>query len=146
MPSSPVSPSEYRALAEFRHQLLRFLRFSEQAARRTGLAPQQHQLLLAVRGMPAGTAATVGTLAQRLQRRHHSTVGLVDRLEARGWVRRARERADRREVTVRLTRRGETVLARLALAHRTEIRSLAPHLARALRDVIRGDDGVGAPR
>ncbi len=58
MPSPPVTPTEYRALAEFRHQLLRFLRFSEQAARRAGLAPQQHQLLLAIHGMPAGTAAT----------------------------------------------------------------------------------------
>ena len=62
-----ITLSEYQALAEFRYQLRCFLRFSEQAARTVGLEPQQHQLLLALKGLPEGRIATVGELAERLQ-------------------------------------------------------------------------------
>jgi len=127
-----LSEVDYRALADFRHELRRFQHFSEEAARGVGLEPQQHQLLLAVRGMPAGTAATVGALAERLQLRHHSTVELVDRSEARGLVRRAPHPADRRQVVVTLTAGGAGVLRRLSLAHRTELRTVAPRLLAVL--------------
>ena len=127
-----LSLADYRALADFRHELRRFVHFSEEAARHVGLEPQQHQLLLAMRGMPAGSAATVGALAERLQLRHHSTVELVDRSEARGLVRRAPNPGDRRQVIVTLTAAGAGLLRRLSLAHRTELRTVAPRLATAL--------------
>jgi len=127
-----LSLADYRALADFRHELRRFVHFSEEAARHVGLEPQQHQLLLAVRGMPAGSAATVGALAERLQLRHHSTVELVDRSEARGLVRRAPNPGDRRQVIVTLTAAGAGLLRRLSLAHRTELRTVAPRLVAAL--------------
>jgi DNA-binding MarR family transcriptional regulator len=127
-----LSLADYRALAGFRHELRRFLHFSEEAARDVGLEPQQHQLLLAVRGMPADSAATVGALAERLQLRHHSTVELVDRSEARGLVRRAPHPGDRRQVIVALTAAGAGLLRRLSLAHRTELRTVAPRLVAAL--------------
>src|SRR5215467_9617733 len=132
MPAVNLALRDYRALAAFRHELRRFLRFSEDAARRVGLEPQQHQLLLAVRGMPADSAATVGALAERLQLRHHSTVELVDRSEARGLVRRAPHPGGRRQVIVALTAAGAGLLRRLSLAHRTELRTVAPRLAAAL--------------
>ena len=141
MSSRGVTAAEYRALAEFRHRLRRFLRFSEHAARGAGLEPRQHQLLLAVRGMPAPGAATIGALAERLQLRHHSTVELVDRMEAAGLVRRSRPDDDRRRVVVALTRRGEALLARLSRAHQTELRTVAPRLLVALHALV-GD----APR
>jgi DNA-binding MarR family transcriptional regulator len=128
--------SDYRALAEFRHQLRCFLCFSEQAAREAGLEPQQHQLLLALRGMSPGVAATVGRLAERLQLRHHSTVELVDRMQARGLVRRAPDVADRRHVVVGLTRRGERLLSDLSVAHRTELRTVAPRLLASLTALL----------
>src|SRR5579883_1322249 len=78
------SQAEYQVLAEFRHQLRRFLSFSERNARIFGLEPQQHQLLLAIKGLPDGTRASIGELAERLQLRHHSTVGLINRMEERG--------------------------------------------------------------
>ena len=127
-----LSLADYRALAGFRHELRRFLHFSEEAARDVGLEPQQHQLLLAVRGMPAGSAATVGALAERLQLRHHSTVELVDRSEARGLVRRASHPDDRRQVIVALTAAGAGLLRRLSLVHRTELRTVAPRLLATL--------------
>jgi DNA-binding MarR family transcriptional regulator len=130
--------SDYRALAEFRHQLRRFLHFSEQAARRAGLEPQQHQLMLAMRGLPPGTAATVGVLAERLQIRHHSAVELIDRTAARGLVRRGPRAGDRRQVVVRLTRGGEALLSRLSLAHRTELRTTGPALLGPLGALVRG--------
>lgn len=127
-----ASPSlaEVRALAEFRYQIRRFLRFSERAARAAGLEPRQHQLLLAVKGLPLGRLATVGEIAERLQVRHHSAVELIDRLAARGLVRRRRHAPDRRQVVVRLSARGEAVLRELSLVHLAELRELSKALGR----------------
>jgi DNA-binding MarR family transcriptional regulator len=132
MPTVRVTSADYRALAEFRYQLRRFEHFSERAARAVGLEPHQHQLLLAVKGMPTGVQATITMLAERLQIEHHSAVELVDRMQARGLVRRRRAGADRRQVFVHLTRRAEAVFPRLSHAHRTELRSVAPALRRTL--------------
>ncbi|HME09600.1 MAG TPA: MarR family transcriptional regulator [Bryobacteraceae bacterium] len=129
--------ADYRALAEFRHQIRKFLAFSEGQARAYGLEPQQHQMLLAVQGIPQGKKATIGELAVRLCIRHHSTVELVNRLEALGAVVRARSETDHRLVVVQLTRRGASLLRKLSLAHRHELESAGPELARALRAAMR---------
>lgn len=126
----------YRALAECRYEIRRFLNFSEQAARAAGIEPQQHQALLAIKGLPLGLRATVGMLAERLQLQHHSTVELIDRLEAKGLLLRRRSGADRREVFLRLTGRGERLLRALSLPHQAELRSAGPTLLRALKGVI----------
>ena len=127
-----ISQVEYQALAEFRYQLRRFLHFSEQAARSVGLEPQQHQLLLALKGLPEGRMATVGELAERLQIRHHSTVELIDRMVERGLILRSRDENDQRRVLINLTFQGEELLRRLSLLHGTELRSTGPALVRAL--------------
>jgi DNA-binding MarR family transcriptional regulator len=131
-----ISITEYQTLAEFRYQLRRFLRFSEQAARAAGLEPQQHQLLLALMGLPEGKKATIGTLAERLQLAHHSTVELVDRLVERGFIQRSRDEADQRQVLVTLTAQGEEVLRDLSLSHRTELRSFGPTLVQVLNTLL----------
>ena len=141
MAAASIRDAEYRALAELRYQLRNFLRFSETAARAAGLEPQQHQFLLALRGLPAGVHATVGVLAERLQIKHHSAVGLVDRLEARALVRRARSNGDRRQVLVTLTPRGDRLLARLSVAHHGELRSVGRRLAGALRVLLGRENG-----
>jgi DNA-binding MarR family transcriptional regulator len=131
-----VSDADYRALADFRYQIRRYLNFSEQASRGAGLEPQQYLLLLTVRGLPDGAEATIRTLASRLLIRHHSAVELVDRLEKRGMVRRAQSKTDRRQVLVRLTPRGESALARLARQRLVELRSTGMALVRALDALI----------
>jgi DNA-binding MarR family transcriptional regulator len=131
-----ISITEYQTLAEFRYQLRRFLRFSEQAARAAGLEPQQHQLLLALMGLPEGKKATIGALAERLQLAHHSTVELVDRLVERGFIQRSRDEADQRQVLVTLTAQGEEVLRDLSLSHRTELRSFGPTLVQVLNTLL----------
>jgi DNA-binding MarR family transcriptional regulator len=131
-PKDEIPITEYQTLAEFRYQLRRFLRFSEQAARAAGLEPQQHQLLLAVKGLPEGSKATISVLAERLQIAHHSTVELIDRLAQRGYIQRCRDEADQRRVLVSLTPQGEEVLRNLSLAHRAELRSIGPALVQAL--------------
>lgn len=130
-------------MAEFRYQLRRFLRFSEVAARAAGLEPQQYLLLLALRGLPAGVRPTIGTLAERLQLRHHSTVGLVDRLERQGLVARARDARDRRQILVHVTPRGERVLRLLARHHRDALSVVGPRLGSALRAVMHPPKGAG---
>jgi DNA-binding MarR family transcriptional regulator len=129
--------SDYQALAEFRYQIRRFLRFSEQKARSIGLEPQQYQLLLAVKGLPEDKRATVGELAERLQLQHHSTVELIDRLVERNLVRRERDEHDQRRVFVLLTQQGEEQLHQLSQFALTELRSTGPALVDALSVLIR---------
>jgi DNA-binding MarR family transcriptional regulator len=131
-----LSLADYRSLAELRHQIRRFLHFSEQASRMAGLEPHQHQLMLALKGLPESIRPRIGVLAERLQIRHHSTVELVNRLSAGGYVRRNRVGEDRREVWLSLTPKGETVLRKLSLQHRAELRLHGPALIAALRRAI----------
>ena len=132
-----ISTGEYRSLAEFRRQIRSFLHFSEEQVRAHGLEPQQHQLLLAIRGLPDGAPGTIGELAGRMLLKHHSTVELIDRLERHGYVHRKANPKDHRQIIVGLTRRGANVLRKLSLAHRQELESRGPELASALRRVIR---------
>ncbi len=135
MPANParLTKAEYELLADFRRALRQFLRFSEEAARAEGLAPQQHQALLAIKGFPERDRVLVGELAERLQIRPHSAVGLADRLAAKGHVLRLPDRADRRQVYLALTPRGEAVLERLSAIHREQLRALGPRIDRLLR-------------
>lgn len=119
-----ITKAEYEALAAFRYALRRFLRFSEQAARDHGVTPQQHQVLLAIKGFPGRERVTISELAERLQMRQHSMVGLIDRIETQGLVQREAGTTDRRQVYVSLTPAGEALLHQLALMHRRELRGM----------------------
>lgn len=130
-----VKPADYQALAEFRYQIRRFVRFSEDAARRAGLEPQHHQLMLAVKGMPEGRVCRIADVAERLQLEHHSVVELGDRLVKRGLIEKVRGEQDRREVQVKLTARGDRLLGQLTWHTRAELRSAAPALVSALREI-----------
>lgn len=131
-----VNNSDYQALAEFRYHIRRFLRFSERAAREAGIEPQQHQLMLAVKGMPDGIQPTISELAERLQIQHHSTVELVDRLSTRGFVSRKRGSEDRRQVIVQLTAKGEKLLRDLSMHHRDELKEEGTELVASLRKLM----------
>lgn len=131
-----ISLIDYQALAEFRYQIRRFLRFSEDAAYAAGLEPQQHQLLLAIKGLPEGRKATIGELAERIQLRHHSTVELIDRLEKRELVGRHRDEEDLRRVFVSLTPQGEEVLHTLSRHMFTELSSTGPTLVNTLNALL----------
>jgi DNA-binding MarR family transcriptional regulator len=133
---TPRRRIDYTALADFRYEIRRFLNFSETAARAAGIEPHQHQALLAIEGLPASRIATVGVLAERLQIRHHSAVELTNRLEAKGLIRRSRGQADRREVLLELTLRGEKLLRELTLSHRNELQLAGPNLVAALESAI----------
>ncbi len=128
--------SDYQALAEFRYQIRRFLRFSEQAVHAAGLERGQYQLMLAIKGMPEGVRPRIRELADRMHIQHHSAVELINRLEAGGYVLRARAQDDRREVLLALTPKGERVLGELALHHHEELRSAAPSLVAALQRLM----------
>jgi DNA-binding MarR family transcriptional regulator len=135
-PKDLIQDEDYRALAEFRYQLRRFLRFSEQAARAAGLEPQHHQLLMAIKGFPLDKKPTIGVIAERMQLEHHSTVELIDRLEERGLVRRYRDKLDRRQVLVRVTPAAGEMLAELSARHLTHLGSVGPAFIRVLRTIM----------
>jgi len=132
---APLTDSDYQTLARFRYALRVFLRFSEEAARAEGLTPAQHQLLLAVRGHPGEESPSVGDLAEVLQSRTHSVVGLVDRAEEAGLVVSERDAADTRRRLVSVTPEGEAVLARLSDLHRRELRRFRAEMARLLDEL-----------
>lgn len=125
-------------LAAFRYSLRKFLRFSESAARRARVTPQQHQLMLGIAGFTGAGKATVSELAEFLQERHHSVVGLIDRAEVSGLVRRESDPSDRRVVNVSLTAHGRSILRKLSLEHREELYRMREELLRFARK--------GAPR
>ncbi len=131
--SDQIGLDDYMALAEFRYQIRCFLRSSEEAARQAGIEPQQHQLMLSLKGRPEEEPPRIAYLADRLQLQHHSAVELVDRLVKKGLIRRTRGAGDRREVHVQLTSRGEDVLERLTMHTRAELQTAAPALVAALR-------------
>ena len=116
-----LKKKDFDALSDFRYQLRRFLRFSEEVVHQEGITPLQYLLLLHIKGFPGREWATVGELAERLQSHHHGTVALVSRCEKIGLVKRKVSAEDRRRVEIHLTAKGERYLNRLAQLHRTEL-------------------------
>jgi DNA-binding MarR family transcriptional regulator len=118
-----IADGEYHALSQLRYLIRRFLQEGDATARLAGLEPQQYLLLLAIRGLEPGREASIRTLADRLALRHHSTVELIDRMEAHGFVKRTRGREDRRQVLVSLQPRGEKLLEKVVAQRLVELRS-----------------------
>lgn len=139
--AAELAKQDFEALSDFRYQLRRFMRFSEDAVREEGLTVQQYLLLLHIRGFPGRDWASIGELAERLQAKQHGVVALVNRCEAAGLVKRKTNAADRRVVQVHLQPKGERCLNRLALLHRSELESLR-HTFRISRLTAFNDDGV----
>ena len=139
-PNQPL----HRALAEFRRQLRGFLLASENAANEAGLHPQQHQLLLAVAGVPAGISPSIAYAAEALGLKHNTVVELVDRCEKEGLLMRATDPEDRRRVCLRTTARGQRVLGRLSQVHLRELNLQGPLLIQALQNVVNAKSG-GVP-
>lgn len=119
---------QYETLAAFRYELRKFIHYSEIAAHNCGLTPQQHQALLAIKGFPDRDHVTVGELAERLQLRHHSVVGLVNRLVMEKLVVRIPSEGDRRQVLIQLTPKGEKTLEKLSAVHREQLKRIGPEL------------------
>jgi len=134
--SRKISLTEFRALAELRYRIRLFLRESDASARAVGLEPQQYLMLLAIRGLPEGVPAKIQTLADRLALKHHSAVELIDRLEAHGYVRRSRNRDDRRRVLVSLLPRGEKLLEQVARHRISELRASGTALVNAISALL----------
>jgi DNA-binding MarR family transcriptional regulator len=134
--ASEITTAEYRALAELRYLLRSFLREGDVAAQAAGLEPQQYLMLLAIRGLPEGVEATITAVAERLAVKHHTAVELLDRLEMRGYVRRMRNRDDRRLVQVSLTQRGERVLASVVAKRIIELRTTGAALVDAIDALV----------
>lgn len=122
-----LTDADYARLADFRYALRCFLEFSESAATRARLTPQQHQALLVIRGSQ-GSVATVGQLAERLRVRHHTAVELSQRLEAAGLIRRQPSPDDGRAVCLSLTSDGSAKLEELTRVHREELHQLSPEI------------------
>jgi DNA-binding MarR family transcriptional regulator len=134
-PRKVMQKKDYEALAVFRYALRKFFRFSEEGASKFGLSMRQYQALLTILGFPRREEITIGEMAEWLQIKHHSAVGLVDRLESENLVKRKRDKNDRRVVCIRLTRKGKWVLEKLASLNKQELRRLKPQI-RQLSDLL----------
>lgn len=135
---SVLTNEEYRALAEFRYLLRKFLRFSKDLLRgRAGTNPEQYEALLAIKAFESAQGLTISQLSERLQIKHHSAVNIVDRLVERNLVIRKIADADRRRREVQLTAKGEKFIQELAALHRKEIRSRSGEMIKALEELKR---------
>ncbi|HEY6220694.1 MAG TPA: MarR family transcriptional regulator [Gemmatimonadaceae bacterium] len=130
-----LTTRDYAQLAAWRRALRHFLEFSERAAGEVGLATQQYQAMLVVRGSPDERRVTINELARQLSIKHNSAVGLVDRLAHQGLMTRESSPGDRRKVELALTPRGREVLATLARMHRRELRRLGPIFRRFFAEI-----------
>jgi DNA-binding MarR family transcriptional regulator len=135
-----LGKTQYETLAAFRYALRKFIHFSEEAAQAAGITPQQHQALLAIKGFPGRDQVTVGELAERLCLRHHSVVGLIDRLELEKLVSRKTSAEDRRQVLIELTAGGENMLAKLSATHREQLKRIGPELSQLLERLNSAED------
>ena len=131
-----VRDSEYAALAELRYCIRQFVQGSDQAALSAGIEPQQYQMLLAIRGLSNPDEASIGRLAERMLLRHHSAVGLIDRLESQGFVRRTRSRTDLRRVRVSLLPRGKRVLEDIVSQRLDELRDSGHAFVAAIATIL----------
>lgn len=138
-----ITDAEYCALAELRFRIRVFLREGDAAARKVGLEPQQYLMLLAIRGLPRGSEATIRVLAERVALKHHSAVELIDRLEMQGLVRRTRSRDDRRRVLVTLLPRGEKLLAEVAAQRISELRATSAALVKTIGALLEREPKSG---
>jgi DNA-binding MarR family transcriptional regulator len=140
-----VTKKEYEILAAFRYELRKFLHFSEKAAHEHALTPQKYQALLAIQGSVDREEMTVGELAEQLQVAPHSAVGLVDRLQRDGLIRRQASSEDRRRVHVKLTARGKKALEKLASVHHQELQNVGPQLVQLLARLTRSQAPARKP-
>jgi DNA-binding MarR family transcriptional regulator len=144
--ATEITNAEYRALSELRYRIRLFLREGDAAARIAGLEPQQYLMLLAIRGLPANTDASIRSLAERLALKHHSAVELIDRLEKHGYVRRKRSHEDRRQVLISLLPRGQRLLDEVAAQRISELRASGAALVSAIQALLqRSRNGHSRP-
>lgn len=143
-PAGRVTQADYVALALFRRTVRRMCQESEASARQRGLTPQQHQALIAIKAAEGRQALNIGSLAERLGIRPHSTVELIDRLVQLRLVERRVDERDHRRVRVMLTQRAQFTLDGLSEVHLRELREMRPVLEALLRDLETGrPDGAG---
>jgi DNA-binding MarR family transcriptional regulator len=140
-----IRDEQYRDLAELRHQIRLFLQRSDLTAREIGLEPQQYQLLLCIRGMSPERPRTIRAISERLLLKHHSTVELVDRMEANHLVSRSRDQEDRRQVFVRLEPKGERLLAQVVRKRVDDLQAGGRKFVKALTSLL-DKNGKGAAR
>jgi DNA-binding MarR family transcriptional regulator len=141
-----ITDEEYHALAQLRYLIRRFLQEGDTTARLAGLEPQQYLLLLAIRGLEPGRETSIRALAERLALRHHSTVELIDRMEAHGFVKRTRGREDRRQVLVSLQPRGEKLLEKVVTQRIVELRSHGHALVESIGKLLESRPMAARPK
>jgi DNA-binding MarR family transcriptional regulator len=135
--SKAVSRAEYQALAEFRYQLASFLRRRRNAAQNAGIEPQQYELMLAVKGLPADRKPSIKQIAEQLRLQHHSAVELATRLVNRGLIRRERSKEDRRSVLLSVTKEGQRAMDQVVQYSLDQLRDEAPQLLKTLARLVK---------
>lgn len=127
--TAKMKKADYQKLSDFRYELRRFLRVSEDLCRAHGVTPLQYQLLLQVIGSHGRGWASIVELAERLQAKHHGVVALIDRCEKLALVERRPGQSDRRQVEIHLLPKGLKLVEQLALQHQPELHLLRQTLA-----------------
>ena len=145
-PPTALSDEDYQAHADFRYAMRRFFRYSEEQARALNITPQQHMLMLIVRGHSAYPDVSITEVAEHLQIRHHSASLLVERGVQRGILTRRQDSADRRRALVSLTAEGQKLLDSITGANRRELSALSGAITRLRASITRTQGAADAER
>jgi DNA-binding MarR family transcriptional regulator len=92
-----------------------------------GLSPTQYNVLRILRGA-GGPGLSCGDIAERMVTRDPDLTRLLDRLESRHLITRARDGEDRRVVTTRITQVGLALLEEVGAPLEAEQRRLLGHM------------------
>jgi len=111
-PRKPSCSLEQEAYLSLQRTADLLARGAEEAIKRWGLSATQYNVLRILRGAGPG-GLCCGEVAERMITHDPDITRLLDRLEKRGLIVRARGSKDRRVITARIAREGLRILAQL---------------------------------
>jgi DNA-binding MarR family transcriptional regulator len=135
----PVRRVEDEAFVNLQRTADALLQGVAAALKPVGLSPAQYNVLRILRGAgPDGLACR--EIAERMITRDPDITRLLDRLEDRGLITRTRDRADRRVIATRITKKGLRLLKDLdgpiAALHAEQLGHLGDQRLRSLIELL----------
>lgn len=123
-------------LVEFWFRVQEFLRTRRAFAKSEGLDPREYELLLMLKALAGRRSVNVSFIAENLFVHHHVAAGMVKDLARRGLVSAQRSQRDRRSLSLRLTREGDALLARIVERSVEGLASEGPEIIASLGRIL----------
>jgi DNA-binding MarR family transcriptional regulator len=123
-------------LVEFWFRVQEFLRTRRAFAKSEGLDAREYELLLMLKAFGGRKLVNVSLIAESLFVHHHVAAGMVKDLAERGLIAAQRNQRDRRSLSLRLTRQGESLLQRVVERSVEHLASEGPGIISSLGKIL----------